>query len=114
MAWDWIEGAPVDGDARTALHRKCERLGKRNAPNRGGRLELYETANAATFILGVVINPINVRYAGVLRHTVPNVLKALFPHDYQSRCEVEQAWQAAATAHLAAIDAPSRNCFADL
>lgn len=100
MGWAAVSGAPPPSEERVAVHQRAVRIGTRNAPERGGRLERYHAANAATFVLGVLANPANLVYAPSAIHWVPDVLGAvLYPH-HAGAVEVELAWQLAVLSEL--------------
>jgi hypothetical protein len=115
MGWEAVAGRPPAADERVELHHRIERLAERNSPHRGGRLEIYHAANAATFVLGSIANPDNLKWAPSLLSLVPNVLRALHPNGgYESAEEKELNWQEVVLAGLpGGPDLPSSAWFAD-
>jgi hypothetical protein len=100
MGWAAVAGKPPVNEERVAVHKRAERIGVRHSPQRGGRLELYHTANAATFVLGVLANPANLIYAPSAVHWVPNVLGAVLFPGHAARVEAECEWQLAVLSEL--------------
>ena len=111
IAWDHIQHGGSDTPERKQLHQQIERIGIRNAPERAGKSELYNCANAATFVLGVIANPANIQYASTSLHVVPNIIRALHGNA-EDIVAAEVVWQEATLLRLQTIaGTPDRSWF---
>jgi hypothetical protein len=106
MGWSALAGAPPTAEERIAVHKRAERIGVRNSPERGGRRELYTAANAATFVLGVLANSANLAYAPLALGWVPEVLGVLLFPNHALAVIAENDWQLAILSQLSVEPEP--------
>ena len=76
-------------------------------------MELYLTANAATFVLGVLANSDNLAYAPNAKHWVPDVIGVLHPAEHPAMAQAERVWHLKVLERLSNLtEAPTSEWFA--
>jgi hypothetical protein len=114
LAWQYLSGEVISDEERKRLHVQIEKVGIRNSPRKGGTLEVYYCANAATFVLGIIVNPKNLQYSDTCLHVVPDVYRAIHLSIRRDLEDAEGKWQEQVLARLQTCDStPCREWFVE-